>query len=117
MIEAVTRYGSKSDPRPFATIKLENIEMSGLLDLGASVSILGRECREVVDQLGLEIKKFFSNIKIASGRKHRLLGRFEAVVEYKDIKKKIWFYLCPDLDQKVYLGIDFWTAFELAPNI
>lgn len=26
-------------------------------------------------------------------------------------------YLCPDLDQKLYLGIDFWRIFQLAPDI
>lgn len=27
------------------------------------------------------------------------------------------FYLCPDLEQPLYLGIDFWRKYELAPDI
>ena len=27
------------------------------------------------------------------------------------------FYLCPDLVQKAYLGVDFWKLFQLAPEI
>lgn len=117
IIEAFDRFNTKTDPRPFARIKIGNVEMSGLLDSGASVSVLGRECRELVEVLGLEIKKIYSNVRTAAGSKHRILGKVEAGVEYNQRKAQICFYLCPDLDKKVYLGIDFWRAFDLVPDV
>lgn len=33
------------------------------------------------------------------------------------MKKEITLFLCPGLEQRLYLGIDFWRMFGLAPDI
>ena len=38
----------------------------GLLDSGASVSILGKGCRELIEKLFVKIDRYFSQISIAS---------------------------------------------------
>lgn len=59
----------------------------------------------------------FSVIRTASGQEHRILGKISLEVEYDSQMREIDFFLCPDLEQPAYFGIDFWKAFELAPEI
>lgn len=51
------------------------------------------------------------------GKKHNILGKITVAVEFKNEMRNIIFYVCPDLVQSVYLGIDFFREFELAPEL
>ena len=101
----------------FAEVKINNKLVKGLLDTGASVSLLGKNCRDLVEELDVEIEKHFSSIKTAGGESYCILGKITIPVEYKNELKEITFYLCPHLQQAMYLGIDFWRSFNLAPDI
>lgn len=114
-IERATR--EDGDPRAYAIIEVRNSLIKGLLDTGASVSILGRGCRERVEELQLDIKPMFNNVATASGHNYRILGKIVCDIRYKDVSKEMNLYLCPDLEQELYLGIDFWREFNLAPEI
>lgn len=59
------------DPRAFANIKIGNAEIRGLLDTGASISILGRNSENILNALDVKIKQFFSEVKTAGGSKER----------------------------------------------
>lgn len=87
------------------------------MDTGASVSILGKGCRELVEKLGLNVTTIFSNVKTAGGGKHRILGKVVLNIVYENIIKEMELYLCPDLERELYLGIDFWRLYGLAPDI
>lgn len=117
ILETIRVCDKREDPRPYAKIKIGETELRGLLDSGASVSLLGEGCREFVESLGVPIEPFFANVRTASGQNHRLVGKINIEVEYKRVKENICFYLCPDLNQKLYLGIDFWKTFNIAPEI
>lgn len=105
------------DPRPFAEIFIQGKKYNALLDSGASVSVLGKDCREFVEELKTEIIYQVANIHTASGQPYRILGRTVLDVQYKGDTQKVTFYLCPDLEQKMYLGSDFWRQFNIAPEI
>lgn len=117
LAEAIRKSEECRDPRPYAKIKIGNIEITGLLDSGASLSLLGKGCREVVERLGCKIHKYCTNIRTASGHKKRVLGKIVVEVKYKEKIGVLVLYLCPDLEQECYLGIDFWKLFEIAPEI
>lgn len=117
LVESVQKYSDRPDPRPYATIRIKGEEINGLLDSGASVSILGKGCLEFVEKLQLDVTKYYTNVRTASGQFHRILGKIVSKVEYRQKEADICFFLCPDLEQQVYLGIDFWSAFGLAPDI
>jgi len=53
MICSAIRAAVEGDNRPFAQVKIEDLEVVGLLDSGASVSLLGEGCLETVERLGL----------------------------------------------------------------
>lgn len=119
VIEAIKLADRKSlDSRPYAEFVVDGkVRINGLLDTGASVSILGKGCRELLDELNLSIQPIFSVISTASGQKHRILGKVKLEIEYNNKVNYLEFYLCPDLEQQAYLGIDFWKVYGLAPEL
>ena len=116
VVAAVNRSES-NDNRPYADIFINDKPYKGLLDTGASVSLLGKNCWQVVSSLEPKIKKMYSSIRTASGQSQNVLGKIRLSVKFKDELHDIEFYLCPTLEREVYLGVDFWRAFKLAPEI
>lgn len=78
---------------------------------------MGKDCRELVEELGIPIIPLSSCVTTASGQSHRILGKTTIYTGYKNMKKEITLFLCPGLEQRLYLGIDFWRMFGLAPDI
>ncbi|KAM8702075.1 hypothetical protein ACLKA7_001875 [Drosophila subpalustris] len=116
IIEAVQR-DDNTDPRVFADVEVTGRKMKGLLDTGASVSLLGRGCRELVEELEWPVQPYASMVRTVAGASRPILGRVVLPVKYKERVEEIVFYMCPDLQQELYLGIDFWRAFEIAPDV
>lgn len=54
VVDAVSKAFEK-DPRAYAGIELEGTKIRGLLDTGPSVSILGRDCRELLNSLETDV--------------------------------------------------------------
>ncbi|XP_044316589.1 uncharacterized protein K02A2.6-like [Drosophila rhopaloa] len=106
-----------TENRAFADVLVANHTMQGLLDTGASKSILGDGCMDLVKRLKLEVLKVRSTVQTAGGATHRIAGRIEVDVCYKQETHRISLLLCPSLRQKLYLGIDFWRKFSLAPDV
>lgn len=78
---------------------------------------MGKNCRELVEELGIEINPYYANVHTASGNQCRILRKIITPVTCKNRTENILLYLCPDLEQNLYLGVDFWRAFELAPYV
>ncbi|KAM8701527.1 hypothetical protein ACLKA7_012110 [Drosophila subpalustris] len=116
VVAAVAR-SARTDPRVFAEFSLGGRQMRGLLDSGASVSLLGRGCRELAEELNLPVKPYVSTVRTASGEDRSIIGRLVVAVEYKGEVKEVVLYLCPYLEQTAYLGIDFWRIFGIAPDV
>jgi len=92
-------------------------QLTGLLDTGASVSVLGKGCRELVEALGVTVQPYLSVVRTASGEARSIIGHLELPVKYKGVSKPVTFYLCPCLEQAAYFGVNFWRAFGLAPAV
>lgn len=105
------------DNRCFTDVMIEGKIVTRLLNTGASVSVLGNGCRELEEELNLNIQPILTNVKTASDQYHRVLGKVKVSISYKDLEHQMLLYLCPDLEQNLYLGIDFWKLFKLAPDI
>ena len=63
------------DPRAFVEIQIEDITINGLLDSGASISILGKDCSEIVRKINARINPFYSTIKRAGGIHFSVVGK------------------------------------------
>jgi len=56
-------------------------------------------------------------MKSALGTQHGVVGKIQHSISYNGLKKRLPILLCPSLKQKLYLCIDFWRKFELAPEV
>ena len=108
---------SKNDVRPYATFRIQEKELNGLLDSGATLNFLGRGCKELVEELKLQIKPISSSVRTADGGRHDVLGKVTVEVVFKETTKQQTFYLCPALSLPVILGVPFWKIFEIAPEL
>ena len=61
--------------RAFIDIQIENVKIPALLDSGASVSLLGKDCSELVANINAKIMPFLSNIRTA-GSYSGIISRF-----------------------------------------
>lgn len=106
-----------SDPRPYAQVKIVGRKIFGLLDSGASISCLGAGSLEFVESLGLKWSKIPSAVNTADGSAQNILGYINIPVEFKNKINIIKLYIVPSLSQELYLGVDFWKQFAIAPEI
>ncbi|KAL7723691.1 hypothetical protein ACLKA6_014925 [Drosophila palustris] len=89
----------------------------GLLDTGASVSLLGTGGPELIEQLGLKMTPSTTTVQAAGGTIQKLIGKIQANFKYANKESYLTLYVCPFLLPSLYLGIDFWRKFGLAPSI
>lgn len=106
-----------NDARPHANVQIMNKEIRGLLDSGASISCLGKNALQTLHELNLKWKEYSSVIQTASGQAQDIIGYADAVIQFNGFIKCIRLYIIPSLKQQLYLGIDFWLAFDLLPKI
>lgn len=107
-----------TDQRPYANIVINGVEVRCLLDSGASVSCLGKNAFDTLNLCQQKWKEHKgSSIKTASNQPIPVVGFSDINVTYQGKEKRIRFYLVPTLANKVYLGVDFWLAFDLLPKI
>lgn len=105
------------DKRYYASVKFLNFCELGLLDTGANVSCIGSDLAKIDFS---KYKEFFvlnSKVKTADGTLQKVLGYLLADVEFKDKTEEMRILVVPSLNQKLILGLDFWTQFNLAPNL
>ncbi|XP_055840052.1 uncharacterized protein LOC129907729 [Episyrphus balteatus] len=115
-IEATTLCSSE-DPRPYATVHIFGEALLGLLDSGASISCLGADGLDFLRRHGQNITKLSSEVKTADGKHQAIVGKIFVEVTFKAMTKTIPLYLVPSLQQKLYLRIDFWKEFQIAPQL
>ncbi|XP_044574087.1 uncharacterized protein LOC116655403 [Drosophila ananassae] len=104
------------DLRPFLPIHLLDRTVYGLLDSGASISCIGDKLAAEVMEMKNTYKSVNVNAETADGRSQRITGKLSTIVEYNNIRKPMELYIVPSLKQDLYLGIDFWKAYDLLPR-
>lgn len=112
----VAEIGLGHDGRPQASVKVNGVQVLGLLDSGANISCFGKGAEELLATIGLKWKRISSAVKTADGANQSIIGFVDAEVVYKTRKNLIRLYLIPSLTQVLYLGMDFWRSFEIFPK-
>lgn len=115
-VEATTLC-TNGDLRPYAEVTICGETMLGLLDSGASISCLGQGGQDLLKKWGVPCEDFTSKVKTADGKNQAVEGKFTTSITYKGLSKDIEVFVVPSLKQPLYLGINFWLAFSLAPQI
>lgn len=115
-IASATLYEG-DDTRLYTKLTINGQELEGLLDSGATVSCLGKNCLSFVGKAGLDVIHFHSFIKTADGSPHRIVGKVATMVNFNKQQKPIIFYLVPSLSRELFLGVDFMRSFHLFAQI
>ncbi|KAL9871692.1 uncharacterized protein ACN427_014387 [Glossina fuscipes fuscipes] len=103
------------DDRLFARTKVDNTEVTALLDTGASVSCCGAGATRFLENRRHRIIKLRDrHVNTANGEKTSVTGLITLPVEWEGETRSIEFYIIPALQQQFYFGIDFWKAFGLS---
>lgn len=71
----------------------------------------------MLEQLQLKFTPILSTLKTADGGNLTVIGYIEIPVCYNSLTRNILFYLSPNLNQTLYLGINFWKSFNIAPQL
>lgn len=112
-----TVLDEKGDGRPYAKVKIYEKELLGLLDSGASVTVLGTQSLELLKDLNVNYSVLDSTIGTAGGERKQVSGKISLPVTFKNITKNITCYIAPSLQQPLYLGCDFLQAFQLGTDL
>lgn len=105
------------DNRPYANIKIKSFSVSGLLDSGASSSILGFGSEKIISNLNSPIQEFTVSLRTADGTIHSSAGAINVPVTFNNKTREIQMLLVPTLSNKLILGMDFWDLFNIKPVI
>lgn len=116
-VAEIAEVFNENDIRPRATIQIHNENVRGLLDSGATISCLGKDAFQTLHRCGVSWKEFNSAIRTASGQRQEIKGYADVLVRFREMEKTIRIYIIPSLSQELYLGIDFWVAFDLLPHL
>jgi transposase InsO family protein len=99
--------------RPFIKVELLGYSIIGLLDSGATCTILGRESEKLIKSLGLEMSNETVKVSTADGTNHTVKGSVNMPYLFNKKTIVIPTLVVPSLSKKLILGCDFWKAFGL----
>lgn len=91
-------------------VTVNSVNLRGLMDSGASVSCLGKDCLKKVKDMKVDIIDFKSTIKTADGASHLIIGKIKTKIHIGTKSVNIILYLVPNLRQELILGYDFWKS-------
>lgn len=106
------------DERPYLTVEILGKSILGLLDSGASRTILGSKGLSVVRDLNLSVN---SNKRtcctVANGAKCESIGVVELPITLRGQCRLIEAMVVPALTHVLILGADFWKLMGLVPDL
>lgn len=106
-----------NDNRPHAVVRIFSDELTGLLDSGANVTVLGNGCEELIDKWGIESNNKRMTVCTADGTKLRSHGSITLPLEYNGKRKYIKAIIIPEISKQLILGMNFWQSFGIIPSV
>lgn len=113
-----TVHNNKIDnSRPYISIEVDNNPITGLLDSGSSVTILGNNNHIFFTKLGFSISQCKpTNFIAAGGQKLNCIGIIHLPITFLNQTHIMEVYVVPEINNRLILGMDFWRLFGLFPN-
>lgn len=109
---------AKNDERPHLEVTILGHKFLGLLDSGASRTILGKSGWHVIKNLGLPLNKSKTiTCTVANGQKCSSAGSIELPIKLRHKVKLIEAIVIPELHHTLILGDDFWIAMGIVPDL
>lgn len=109
---------SSSDQRPYLNVKIFGNDFFGLLDTGASRTVLGTKGWKKLQDLGLSLNKEEKfELFVANGKSCNCIASLEVPITLEDRTKLMKILYVPEVNQELILGIDFWRNMNILPNM
>ncbi|XP_055613020.1 uncharacterized protein LOC129759569 [Uranotaenia lowii] len=107
----------EGDNRPFARVDVMGVQVVGLLDCGAQMTVLGVGSRKLLDDL--KLKQYPTNIKLstAGGTALNVTGIVDLPMMFNGETKLISTVVAPNLSRRLVLGMNFWKSFGIEPSV
>lgn len=105
----------EDDPRPHTDVKFNGIEMNGLLDTGAHITVLGYDKLDRIEKQSIDSRMQSASIGIrtADGSVHKAMGIVNTKYEYNNRCNDVMTIIMSKSSKKLLLGIDFMHAFNI----
>lgn len=105
-------------PRPYLSVSVYGVGFCGLLDSGASVSIVGgRGWKKLCDLESICLQRCDSSVvTVANGQRSHVVGSIDLPVLLENKVKVINCLVVPEVDMDIILGIDFWRKMNIVPE-
>lgn len=115
---SVLYENERDSNRPFINVLLNNVSLSGLLDSGSSLTILGKNSHLEILKLGFPLSKS-KPVCVSTANNHKLksLGHFDLPFTFNGQTHLIRAFVFPEITPSLILGVDFWKKFNLVPNL
>lgn len=107
----------EGDDRPYLKVKLGDTELIGLVDSGCNIVCLGKGSLKLLESLHISYTPLESSLKTAGGSCKTVIGFIRQEIIYNKRSQEFTIFICPELQQKLYLGANFIRAFNLAPML
>lgn len=108
---------SDKDDRPYIKVKIISEDVIGLLDSGASCTVLGNNSQELLNKLNLKPYPAQFSISVASGKSHEAIGAVDIPYTVNNITQIVPTLIVPEIKRDLILGIDFWKKFKILPRV
>ncbi|KAJ8963739.1 hypothetical protein NQ317_002534 [Molorchus minor] len=117
--EAVENYVNVvNDERPYLKIEIFGKPILGLLDSGASRTILGSKGIALIRELGLTIDRSITSFcAVANGSRVRSVGVVSLPVSLRGKFRLVEVIVVPELPHLLILGADFWRVMGIVPDL
>ena len=102
---------------PHATVDILGEKITGLLDSGASISVISAV--DVLNRLNLKIVKIPNQMRVqtANGAPLTCLGFAYIPFRFNDQTRVIPTAVIPEISKSLILGTDFWRAFDIQLSV
>jgi hypothetical protein len=108
---------AKGDERPYLEVSIFGHPFRGLLDSGASHTLLGGGGWPILERSGVRLNKIKTQCTVANGAKCDCLGFVRAPVQLLDKVQVLDVLIVPDVPHDLILGIDFWKSMDIVPDL
>ncbi|KAJ8963738.1 hypothetical protein NQ317_002533 [Molorchus minor] len=107
-----------NDERPYLKIEIFGKPILGLLDSGASRTILGSKGIALIRELGLTIDHSITSFcAVANGSRVRSVGVVSLPVSLRGKFRLVEVIVVPELPHLLILGADFWRVMGIVPDL
>lgn len=105
------------DNRPFAKVDVMGIQLIGLLDCGAQMTVLGFGSGRLLRDLKLKLQPTALKLTTAGGSALEVKGFVNLPMTFNGKTKIVTAVVAPTLNRRIILGMNFWKLFNIEPTV